>query len=62
MVRDGEDLTVAQLQQFVGERLARFKVPTLVSIVHEQLPRNASGKIQKRDLRDAVITGAGSES
>lgn len=62
MVRDGENLTVAELQQFVGERLARFKVPTLVNIVREQLPRNASGKILKRDLRDAMIAGVASES
>ena len=27
----------------------------MVSIVTEQLPRNASGKILKRDLRDSVI-------
>jgi long-chain acyl-CoA synthetase len=62
MVRDGRDLTVGELQQFVGERLARFKVPTLVTIVREQLPRNASGKILKRDLRDAMVAGTASES
>jgi acyl-coenzyme A synthetase/AMP-(fatty) acid ligase len=30
-------------------------VPTTVTIVDEQLPRNASGKILKRQLRDAAI-------
>jgi long-chain acyl-CoA synthetase len=55
MVKDGASLTVDELQWFVGERLARFKVPTTVTIVDEQLPRNASGKILKRDLRDAVV-------
>lgn len=54
MVKAGESLTVAELQRFVGERLAKFKVPTVVTIVDEQLPRNASGKILKRELRDAV--------
>jgi len=55
MVKEGETLEVGDLQKFVGERLAKFKVPTAVTIVTEQLPRNASGKILKRDLRDAFL-------
>jgi long-chain acyl-CoA synthetase len=55
MVKPGQTLEVGELQQFVGSHLAKFKVPTRVSIVHESLPRNASGKILKRDLRDEVI-------
>ena len=38
----------------VGRRLAAFKVPTTVTVVTESLPRNASGKILKRTLRDQV--------
>jgi long-chain acyl-CoA synthetase len=55
MVRDGEAVTADELRAFVGERLASFKVPTRVTIVTEQLPRNASGKILKRELRDALL-------
>lgn len=55
MVKDDAELTVDELRRFVGERLARFKVPTRVHLVREQLPRNASGKILKRELRDAVV-------
>ena len=57
MVKPGASLTVDELRSFVGERLARFKVPTSVTIVDEPLPRNASGKILKRDLRDAAAAG-----
>ena len=57
MVKPGHTLDAAELQRFLGERLARFEVPTNVSIVTEQLPRNAAGKILKRDLRDALIAG-----
>jgi len=55
MVKPSESLDVGELQQFVGQHLAKFKVPTRVTLVHESLPRNASGKILKRDLRDAVV-------
>jgi long-chain acyl-CoA synthetase len=55
MIKPGERLDVDELQRFVGERLASFKVPSRVTIVTEQLPRNASGKILKRELRDAAL-------
>ena len=54
MLKDGESLEAGDLQQFLGERIAGFKVPTIVTVVNESLPRNASGKILKRDLRDAT--------
>lgn len=57
MVKPGRSLDAGELQRFLGERLAKFEVPTTVSIVTEQLPRNASGKILKRDLRDAYLAG-----
>ena len=55
MVKPGSTLEISELQRFVGERLANFKVPTTVTIVTEQLPRNASGKILKRELRDSIV-------
>ncbi len=59
--RAGAHLTVEDLQQHVRERLAPFKVPTRIAIFDEPLPRNASGKILKRELRDDFTrSGAGS--
>ncbi|MGH9085577.1 MAG: class I adenylate-forming enzyme family protein [Acidimicrobiales bacterium] len=55
-VRPGHDLTVEGLQAHVGERLAAFKVPSIVQLVHAPLPRNPAGKILKRDLRDQLAT------
>lgn len=43
--------TPEQLREHCEARLARFKVPKAFQIVDE-LPRNPSGKILKRDLRD----------
>jgi long-chain acyl-CoA synthetase len=52
-VRPGMELTAEELQDHVKERLAGFKVPTKINLVHEALPRNPAGKILKRELRDA---------
>ena len=51
-LRTGETLGVEELQDHVRERLAGFKVPSIVTIVAAPLPRNAAGKILKRELRD----------
>jgi long-chain acyl-CoA synthetase len=52
--RTGAVLSEAELQAHVGERLASFKVPSRITIVDAPLPRNASGKILKRELRDQL--------
>ncbi|MEH3159149.1 MAG: class I adenylate-forming enzyme family protein [Sphingomonas taxi] len=47
----GCSATEAELQAFVRERLAGFKVPVAIRFLPEPLPRNANGKILKTDLR-----------
>lgn len=42
------------LRAHVGSRLASFKVPSVVVVRTEPLPRNASGKVLKRRLRDSL--------
>lgn len=56
MPREGHTIDPAQIQAFLSEHLAQFKVPTIVTVVNESLPRNAAGKIVKRDLRDLVVS------
>jgi long-chain acyl-CoA synthetase len=56
-VRDGATVTEDDVRNHVAERLAAFKVPTHVWLVDAELPRNASGKVLKRELRDK-LTGA----
>ena len=51
-LKPGHVVTVDELRAHVGARLAGFKVPSRWIVLDEQLPRNASGKILKRDLRD----------
>ncbi|MDA3148244.1 long-chain-fatty-acid--CoA ligase [Leucobacter sp. UCMA 4100] len=52
VVREGHEVTAEELQAFACERLATYKVPTVVRF-YEALPKNPSGKIMKRDLREA---------
>jgi fatty-acyl-CoA synthase len=48
--RPGAALTPDAVIRFAGQRLARFKTPRYV-VIAETLPKNASGKILKRELR-----------
>ncbi len=50
VARDSARLSEQELIEFVRERLARYKCPTSVAFV-SALPRNASGKILKHELR-----------
>ncbi|SLN59547.1 class I adenylate-forming enzyme family protein [Oceanibacterium hippocampi] len=48
----------AELQAWVRERLAGFKVPVSIVFDHEPLPRNANGKILKAEVRAIVQAAA----
>jgi long-chain acyl-CoA synthetase len=50
-VAEGQDLTADEVQRWVAETLADFKVPAYVELRREKLPRNASGKLLKNALR-----------
>jgi long-chain acyl-CoA synthetase len=47
----GEHATEAELKAWVAERLAKFKVPVRILFSEGTLPRNANGKILKKDLK-----------
>jgi acyl-CoA synthetase (AMP-forming)/AMP-acid ligase II len=47
----GTSATEAELRAWVAERLAKFKVPVRILFSEETLPRNANGKILKKDLK-----------
>ena len=52
--REGTDLTEDAIKDYVREHLARYKVPREVVFLAE-LPRNPTGKILKRELRQIEI-------
>ncbi len=55
--RPGQTLTPEDIVDFAKGRLADFKIPQYVSMRGDPLPRNAGGKVLKRDLRDATEWG-----
>ena len=50
VLREGADLDATTLKAYVKSNLAGFKVPREVVFLDE-LPRNATGKVVKRDLQ-----------
>jgi len=56
VLRDGHDAYAAELIEFCRARLAGFKCPHSVDFVDE-LPRNPSGKVLKKDLRQPYWEG-----
>ncbi len=42
----------ADILASLGGRLARFKIPTAIRLVEDDLPRTATGKVLKRELRE----------
>jgi len=49
-LQPGAALTAEQVRGHVGEHLAAFKVPAHVAFLDDDLPRNASGKLLRREL------------
>jgi fatty-acyl-CoA synthase len=55
--RPGQSVEGAELITFCRERIASYKKPKHVVFL-DVLPRNASGKVLKRELRDRIASGA----
>ena len=53
-------VTAEALRAFCAERMADYKVPEVIELVAEPLPRNANGKLQKAVLRERARAGGGS--
>jgi acyl-CoA synthetase (AMP-forming)/AMP-acid ligase II len=51
VLKDGQDASEDTLKAHVKDNLARYKVPREIVFLDE-LPRNATGKVLKRELRD----------
>lgn len=54
-VREGSGVDEVALHAHIAAHLAAFKVPEHLQVLHGELPRNASGKLLKRDLREDFL-------
>jgi len=50
VLHEKDTLTDEELKTYLKERLARYKIPTLVEFV-DDFPRNPTGKVLKKELR-----------
>lgn len=55
----GATIDEAALRTFLGERIAKHKIPARFWFLEQQLPRNANGKFVKRELRAQLVGEAG---
>jgi long-chain acyl-CoA synthetase len=50
------ELSEQELRDFLQDKLAAFKIPSITQIGYEDLPRVASGKFSKTQLRDIFVS------
>jgi long-chain acyl-CoA synthetase len=51
----GAKIDKTQLREFLSARLAKFKVPNYIQIADQRLPRTASEKIYKLQIRQQAL-------
>ena len=61
VLTDGADVSEDELKDFVKENLARYKVPREI-VFMDELPRNATGKVLKRELAEQFEDGKDEET
>ena len=54
-LKEGETLDADSLREEMAAHIAKHKLPRFVFFVDEPLPRNASGKFLRRELRETLV-------
>jgi len=54
-LHEGAAITEEEIIDFAKERLASYKVPARVYISEQALPRNATNKVLKREIKEALL-------
>ncbi|MFN8706027.1 MAG: AMP-binding enzyme, partial [Planctomyces sp.] len=50
-LKPGTKASEEELRHHVAQKIAAFKVPVKIAFLPETLPRNANGKIMKKELK-----------
>ena len=58
ILKEGESMDADEMKRYIGDHMARHKVPKYVSFV-EEFPMNAAGKILKYKMREDAIEALG---
>ncbi|MDC0362900.1 acyl--CoA ligase [Halioglobus sp.] len=57
-ITPGHSLQEQDLRDFLGKRIAGYKVPRTIRVAKTPLPRNASEKLHKLKVKEAYLAGA----
>ena len=55
--KDGSSLTPEIMHEYLQSRLGRYKLPRIIEISHEPLPKTGTGKIRKMVLKERFWVG-----
>ena len=55
LLHPGATLTEDELREFLAPRIAKYKIPSTIWFLTENIPRNANGKFVKRELRAQLL-------
>jgi malonyl-CoA/methylmalonyl-CoA synthetase len=54
-------LSLGRLRQDLKQKLAKYKLPTVLRLIHEELPKGPTGKVQKKVLCETLFPSPGWE-
>lgn len=60
-VKNASNVTLAQVRSALRGQLAGYKLPTLLRVVEGEIPKGATGKVQKKILGPKLIPSPGYE-
>ena len=54
-LKPSSSLTEDEIKDFLQDKIAAYKIPSMIKIHLDELPRVASGKFSKKQLRDDFV-------
>ncbi|MFO1218289.1 MAG: long-chain fatty acid--CoA ligase [Burkholderiaceae bacterium] len=58
-LKEGQSLTLDEVQAYCAGKLGKYKIPKRLILSDQPLPRNPTGKLLKRVLRETFVPGLG---
>lgn len=59
--KSGKEIILSKLREWSKERMAPYAIPTVLKVV-EKLPKNAMGKVNKKELVKAMFPEAAQQA